>query len=308
MLTLVEAAKLHSGDVVRSAIIDIYAGASDLMQVLPFADIQGNSLRYNQEKTLPGIGFRGVNESYSESTGILNPISEPLVIAGGDLDVDTFILKTMGEDQRAVQEAMKAKALSLAWTKKFIKGDSTSEPREFDGLQTRLTGNQLVEAGSTSGGDVLSLAQLDAAIDACANPTHICINKTLRRRLSAAARSTSVSGNIHWEKDEFGRQIMYYGELPILIFDEDETGSQILPFTESGSGGGTAQCTSLYVVSLGEGMIQGIQNGVLDARDLGELQTKSAKRTRVEWFSGMAVFHPKAAVRLRGVKDGAVTT
>jgi hypothetical protein len=306
-LTLLEAAKLHSGDAVRSAIIEMYAQSSDILRVLPFDNIQGNALKYNREETLPGVGFRGVNEAYTESTGVLNPITEPLVIAGGDLDVDLFLLDTMGQDQRAVQEAMKVKALAHKWTQTFLKGDSASEPRGFDGLQVRLTGSQLIEAGSTDGGDALSLAKLDELIDAVQNPTHLIMNKTMRRLLSQAARNTSVGGFLTWDVDEFGRQIARYGELPILIVNEDNTGTQILPFTEVGSSGSTATCTSIYCVSFGDGMLQGIQNGDIDARDLGELQSKPAMRTRVEWYSGIAVFHGKAAARLRGIKNAAVT-
>src|SRR6185503_4759374 len=104
------------------AIIELYAMTSDILRVLPFETIAGNALRYNREETLPGIGFRGVNEAYTESTGVINPVAEPLVIAGGDLDVDVFILETMGTDQRAVQEAMKTKALALRWSQAIIKG------------------------------------------------------------------------------------------------------------------------------------------------------------------------------------------
>ena len=80
-LTLVEASKLYAGDPLRSAIIELYARNSDILRVLPFDEIMGNAYRYNREQTLPGIGFRGINEAYTESTGILNPITEPLVIA-----------------------------------------------------------------------------------------------------------------------------------------------------------------------------------------------------------------------------------
>jgi hypothetical protein len=305
-LTLVEAAKLHSGDVVRSAVIELYARSSDLLMVLPFTDIQGNALRYNQEQTLPGIGFRGVNEAYAEGTGILNPIVEPLVIAGGDLDVDKFILRTMGMDQRSVQEAMKIKSLAHKWTLTFIKGDTATNPKEFDGLQVRLTGNQVIDAGSTAGGDALSLAKLDALIDQVTNPTHLLMNKTMRRLLSAAARTASVGGYITWVVDAFGRQIAQYNNLPILILDEDNTGSQILPFTEPAPADIAPVTTSVYCVSLREEGVQGLQNGTIDAADLGELQTKPCLRTRVEWYSGIAVFHPKGAARLRGIKNAAV--
>jgi len=131
-LTLLEASKQHDNPL-RSAIIELYARGSDILMALPFENIQGNALRYNREDILPGIGFRGVNEGYTESTGILNPVTEPLLIAGGDLDVDKFILTTMGQGQRAVQEAMKIKALALMWTRAFIKGDSASNPKSMDG-------------------------------------------------------------------------------------------------------------------------------------------------------------------------------
>lgn len=305
-LTLVEAAKLHSGEVKRSAIIELFAQGSDILRSLPFDTIQGNALQYNREETLPGIGFRGVNEAYTESTGVINPVTEPLVIAGGDLDVDVFILETMGQDQRAVQEAMKTKALALRWSQAIIKGDSTVDPRVFDGLQVRLTGTQKIAAGATANGTPLSLAKLDEAIDAVDDPTHLIMNKTMRRLLTAAARDGDVSGYITYGQDEFGRRVTQYNDLPILIIEQDNAGNEILPFTEAATSG-TATATSIYVVSFMEGKLQGIQSSVMDVRDLGELQTQPVKRTRVEWYAGIALFHPRAAARLWSISNAAVT-
>lgn len=304
-ITLIEAAK-RVNNPIQSAIIEMYARNSAILSSLPFETIPGNALRYNREETLPGIGFRGVNEAYTESTGVINPQTEPLVIAGGDLDVDKFILETMGMDQRSIQEEMKVKALALAWTKAFIKGDSASDPRSFDGLQTRLTGNQLVNAGSTDGGDALSLAKLDELIDTVEFPTALLMNKTMRRRLTVAARTTTLGGFITYDVDTFGRKIAYYADLPILIIDTDNDGTDILAFNEVGSGGSTATATSIYCVSFNSGKLTGIQNSGIDVRDLGELQTKPAMRTRVEWYSGIAMFHGKAAARLRGISNAAV--
>lgn len=303
-LTLVEAAKRYQNPV-QSAIVEMFPTYSDVLQFLPFNSIQGSAMRYNREETLPGVGFRGVNESYTESTGVVNPVTEPLVIGGGDLDVDAFILRTQGADQRSVQEAMKVKALALRWTETFIKGDNASEPREFDGLQTRLTGSQVISAGSTSGGAALSLAKLDELIDAVDSPTHLIMNKAMRRRLSAAARSSSVGGYITYTPDAFGHRIMQYNDLPILIADQDETGTDILGFTEAASTG-AATATSIYCVSFTEGMMTGIQSGEPMVKDLGELETKPVFRTRVEWDCGIAIFHAKAAARLKFIGDLAV--
>lgn len=306
-LTLVEAAKLESGDVVKQAIIELYAGSSDILMNLPFDSIAGNAMKYNREDSLPGVGFRGVNEAYTASTGILNPLTEALVIAGGDLDVDKFIVDTMGASQRSTQEAMKVRALSLAWTKKFIKGSNQSDPREFDGLQVRITGNQKIAAGTTNGGDPLSLAILDQAIDQTLNPTHLIMSKAMRRRLTAAARTTTVGGYITYSVDAFGRRLTHYNDLPILVVDLDNTGAAILGFTEvSNNVGATATGTSIYVVSMGDGAVQGLQNGGIDVRDIGELQTAPVYRTRVEWYNGFGVFNGRAATRIWSIKDAAV--
>ena len=304
-LTLLEAAKLESGDVLRSAIIELYAGSSSILSALPFQSITGNALKYNREEALPGVGFRGVNEAYTASTGVLNPLTEALVIAGGDLDVDKFILDTMGNNQRSTHEAMKVRALSLAWTRKFIKGDNQSDPREFDGLQVRTTGSQVISAGTTANGAALSLAVLDQAIDQTLDPTHLIMNKTMARRLSAAARLSTVGGYITYDLDAFGRRAMQYNGLPILTVDLDHTGTAILGFTEAADSG-TATATSIYVVSMGDGMLTGLQNGTISVRDLGELQTAPVFRTRVEWYNGIAVFHGRAVTRLKFIGDLAV--
>ena len=298
-LTLLEAAKINSGDVFKAGVLAKFAESSEILRVLGFLGINGNSLKYNVEETLPGIGFRGVNGSYTESTGIINPKTESLVIAGGDLDVDKFIVDTMGASQRTVHEAMKIKALSLAWTKTFIKGDSESNPLEFDGLQKRLQGDAVIANHATGAG--LSLAKLDEAIDAVDGANAILMSKAMRRRLTVAARTQAVGGNITYTIDQFGRQVAMYNDLPILIVNKDNENSDILGFSEANS------TTSIYVVAFGDGQVQGLENGGMSVRDMGELETKPSLRTRIEWYSGFGVFAPRSAARLKNITDAAVT-
>ena len=298
-LTLLEAAKINSGDVFKAGVLAKFAESSEILRVLGFLGINGNSLKYNVEETLPGIGFRGVNGSYTESTGIINPKTESLVIAGGDLDVDKFIVDTMGASQRTVHEAMKIKALALAWTKTFIKGDSESNPLEFDGLQKRLQGDSVIANHATGAG--LSLAKLDEAIDAVDGANAILMSKAMRRRLTVAARTAAVGGNITYTIDQFGRQVAMYNDLPILIVDKDNENNDILGFTEANS------TTSIYVVAFGDGQVQGLENGGMSVRDMGELETKPSLRTRIEWYSGFGVFAPRSAARLKNITDAAVT-
>lgn len=306
MLTLFEASKLHSGDVVRSAVIEMFARSSPLLGALPFIDIPGGSYVYNREAILPGVAFRGINEGYTESTGVIIPEVEILRIAGGDLDVDKAILRFNGADQRPFQESMKVKALTLNLASKLINGDSLSNPREFDGLRNRIVGSQLIAAGSTANGTPLSLAKLDELIDAVEDPTHFIMSQAMKRRLSQAARNKDVGGFITWTKDEFGRPLMQYNDIPIITPEYDDRGDRLLKFNEAATSG-TATATSIYLVSFREGKVMGLQNGVMDVEDLGELQTKPTLRTRVEWYIGLATPHPRGAARLWSVADAEVT-
>lgn len=307
-LTLLEAAKLSAteGNFKQAGVIRQYAESSGVLENIPFQTIPGNSISYNVQETMPGIGFRGYNQAFSESTGIVNPQTETLAIAGGDLDVDMKLIQHFGEDIRATQEMLKVDSLSLAWTNTFINGDRSTNPLEFDGIKRRIVGSQLVANGSSSGGDVLSLTALDRTKRQVQSPTHWIMNEEMALRLTAAARNTSVGGFITYSMDEFGREVIRYAGLPIITLREDNNRNEILPFTEAAPGGGTNQSTSIYCVSFREMMLQGIQDGVIDVRDLGELSDRPVLRTRVEWGCGIMAMNPRCMARLYGVKNGAV--
>ena len=301
-MTLLEAAKTGTGDVTRDTLIEQFARSGEVLGRLPLRDIGGNSYTYNLEDTLPGVGFRGVNEAYTESVGVVNPITERLRIAGGDLDVDKFIVDTEGAVIRAQRELMKIKALALSIERTMIKGDGLVTVREFDGFQARVTGNQLINAGATAGGDPLSIAVLDQLIDQVDDPTYLIMNKAMRRRLRQFS-DTIIDKTI----DEFGIQVERYAGLPLLVVDRDETQADIMAFDEAPSGGGASVSTSIYCASFGDGMVEGMQNGNIDARDLGELDTAPVFRTRVDWYVGLLVQHGRSLARVRGITNAAIT-
>jgi len=307
-LTLIESAKIALGKdetVLQGTIMELFAKGSDVMQFMPFEDIAGNALKFDREKMLPGVAFRGVNEAYSESTGEVEKVIESLAIAGGDLDVDIFLVKTGGANQRSVQEQLKIKALSLNITKQIIKGSIITDPKGFDGLQVRCTGDQLIASGAAATNSVLTLTKLDELIDSVEDPTHLIMNKTFRRRLTAAFRTSSISGAVTYDVDAFGRRIAKYNDLPILICDKDEDNQNILPFSEVGNG--TTVCSSIYCTSFAAQGVVGLQNAPMDVRDLGEQQSKPVVRTRVEWYVTVGILRPRAVARLWSLIDGAVT-
>lgn len=297
MLTMLEAAKLMENPLAQG-VVEIFVANNPVLERLPFIDIKGNAYRYNTEKSLPGVAFRGINEGYDESTGILNPQVETLTICGGDSDYDVALVR-MGAGSnsvRAAHDGMKAKALTLTWLKTFFDGDSSKEPREFDGLNRRLINSQVISAGA--GGADLTLDMVDELVDAVAGtPAVLLMNKACRRKISKLAQQTTA---VTMDRDALGRPMLAYGGIPIGIVEDDAEGEAILGFDED-DGAGNADTCSMYAVRFDLEVFHGIQTAPMDVRDLGELEGKPALRTRTEWYAALVLKHPRAAARLRHV-------
>ena len=311
-ITLAESAKL-SDDELQRGVVETFVMEDDsvILDRIPFLEIQGNSYKYNEEATLPGVEFRAVNAGYVESTGTINQKTEGLVILGGDADVDKFIQRTRSNlnDQRATQERMKIKAATYKFQDTFINGDTAVDANSFDGLKKRLTGSQVLVAG-TNGLPIIGgsdedrhafFDKLDELIDTVVGGAEVLyMNRMILGKIRSSARRI---GKFETDRDEFGKKIERYDGIPLRDIGTKADGSLIIPQTETQ---GTSNFTSsIYACRFGEdegdravtGLIS--DDGVM-VEDLGELESKPAYRTRIEMFVGLAVFGP-GAVRLKGV-------
>lgn len=304
-VTLIEAAKhLPASEEVRAAVIQVFAPQNSILEVLPFETINGNALKYTTEQALPGVAFRGVNEGYTESTGVINPVVESLMIVGGELDVDNYIIRTMGEDQRASQVAMKLKALAHNVGHRVIKGDSQTDAREFDGLQARLTGTQVIAPNTGNTNGALSFQKLDELADLVDNPTHYVMTRQLGRAISQASRTTGTAGFVTFDIEELGRRVMRYNGIPLLFADRNQDLFASLDNTEADYANSGNTFTSVYCISFSDGGVVGLQDNLPRVTDFGEIQAKPVHRVRVEWYAGMAAMGPRCAARLKGVQGG----
>lgn len=307
-VTLAEAAKLSQDQLARG-VMEIFVIESPVLDRIPLMEIAGNSFKYNEEGTLPGVEFRAVNAAYSESTGTVNQKSEGLVILGGDADVDTFIVKTRGNlnDQRAIQTRLKVKAAAYKYQDTFINGDVAVDANAFDGLKKRLTGPQVITTG-TNGLPIVGTSdddrhaffdKLDELI-AISNPDVLYMNRAVQARIRSAARRLTIYDET---KDDFGRIVSTYDGRQLLDIGTKPDGTPIIPQTETE--GSANDASSIYGVRFGEDesdqAVTGLTNGGVDVRDLGEIDDKPAYRTRIEFFCGLGVFGGKAAGRLKGV-------
>lgn len=316
-ITLTEAAKL-SQSYLQRGVIETFVQSSPILDRIPFMTIQGNAYAYNEEATLPGVAFRAVNSGYTESTGTVNQKSESLVILGGDADVDKFIVQTRGDvnDQRAVQTAMKVKAASYKFQDAFFNGDTSVDTNGFDGLKKRLTGDQVISGGTngipvvgSSSTDIHAffdkLDELVASVPGLDGGNGaLYANAAVIGKIRSAARH--ISADVFVEKDINGKRNVVWNGIPILNAGSTAAGAAILPQTETQ--GTSDLASSIYAVKYGQDegdqAVTGLTNGGVQVYDLGELETKPAYRTRIEFYTGVAVFGGKAAARLTGVLNG----
>lgn len=297
-VTLAQAAALEA-DPVRRGALETAAQVSLVWDRLPFENIQGNAYAYDKDKVLPGTGFRTVNEAYVESTGVINQDTERLVILGGDADVDQFIEKTMQSSRgvlMADQVRMKLESAQATFVDTMFNGDVAVDPKSFDGLRKRLIGGQVIDSTAPANTEGF-LDELDELFGAVAGGPDVVYGPSQAiARLKSLGRK--VGGADYITSEITGKREFTWNGVPFIDPGEHWSGRKILPYDATEGG-------DLYAVKFASGIgvsgVLGITNGGLDAYFLGELQEKPAIRTRIDFYTGMAVQGGKAAARLRSV-------
>lgn len=290
-VTLVESAKL-SQDMLQKGVIETMVRTSAVLEVLPFMEIVGNAYTYNQVATLPTVAFRTVNEGYTEASASFDQKTASLKMLGGDVDVDKFIAQTRGNlnDQRAIQTELKAKAIAEKYTATFFYGDDAVDTKSFDGIVKFVAGNQDIPVADAGG--ALTLADLNALIDAVPfGADALFMSRTVRRIVL-----NLLQANQHYIEtgvDAFGKPVQMYAGVPIRVCED-----VVMP--AQGTLG--ADGSDIFAVKLGTmSDVCGIQNGGVAVTDIGELETMPVYRTRIEWYTGLAVFNPNSVARLNGI-------
>jgi hypothetical protein len=304
-LTLDEAAKL-SNDMLLQGVVETIIKDSPILQRMPFIEIVGNGLTYNQEKTLPDIDFYDVGDTWAESTPTFEQITANLKIMGGDADVDNFLKSTRSniQDLEAAVIELKAKALRDKFEEIFIYGDSGVNSKEFDGLRvlidTESASDQVVSMGGT--GAVLTLAKLDELIDAVkgGKPDLLIMSRRSRRKVNALVRA--AGGMTETDRDKWGNFVQFWDGVALGVNDWILDTHTLASGLETSTTGGT--CSTIYAVQFGEGALCGLTSpGHLQAEPVGPLENKDASRTRVKWYVSLALFSAVKAAALIGVKD-----
>jgi hypothetical protein len=304
-LTLNEAAKL-SNDMLLQGVVETIVKDSPVLQQMPFIEIVGNVLTYNQDNALPTIDFYDVGDSWAESTPTFEQKTATLKIMGGDADVDNFLKATRSniQDLEAAVVELKAKALRDKFEETFIYGDSSVNAKQFDGLRklvdTGTAGDQLIAMSDT--GATLTLGKLDELIDAVkgGKPDVLLMSRRSRRKLNALVRA--AGGMMETDRDNWGNFIQLWDGIPIGVNDWILDTHTLSGGVETATSGGT--CSTIYAFQTGEGALCGLTSpGHLTVEPIGSLETKDASRTRIKWYCSLALFSSIKAAALIVVKD-----
>jgi hypothetical protein len=324
--TLAQAAVISDSDL-QGGIAERFVLESVVLDRMPLIEIEGNAYSYPEEATLPGVAFRAVNATYTESTGTYNQQTESLSILGGFSDVDRFIERTQGRTRtgrislRASALNAKIKAARIKFQDTFFNGSVAVDANAFDGLKVRLTGTQVLAAAANGMGPVAGgqdfFDALDAVIAAVpggadaiyANAqTQAKIISSARRlgwALPTVDRVADAPANTRIEN----RRVPVYNGLPILDPGNKADGTPILPFTETQ--GASNAASSVYAVRWTEsheqdgvaGLVNGSENEPFETVEQERTDPIVGYRVLVEAYIGMAVFG-RGAARLTGVLNG----
>lgn len=275
-ITMAEASKLITVPL-KKGIVETIAKESAVLELLPIIGINGNAYSYVQETSTGSVGFRNVNEDYNHTNPSHTPQTEHLRRLGSKVEVDRFIELTQNiHNVRAEATQSKAKAIANEFTKAFFKGNAASNPLEFDGLDVRIKGEQVVDAkGAELDADMVS-ELLDTVMGGA---DVLFMNKRTRRKMTAMFASQGAY--IQSGQDAFGRPQAYFGDVRIAVVDD--------MFIED---------NSIYAVKFGQDQgVAGIQAGELQAVDNGLRGTMY--ETLIEWYVSIIDGNPKGIARLK---------
>jgi len=294
------------GDILPG-VVQIITNESIFLRLLTFEDVMEFTKSYNRQQTLGGIAFRGLNQTYTADTGVINPQVETLKIFGGTVDTDRQLAKgAKGKSVRSNNIAAKVKKAALFFDKYVIDGDSSVNPLEFDGLNKRLTGSQVISMATN--GATLTLAKLDALLDAVVGTNSgklLVMNKACRTKVQQLIQSAAGGAAV---ADFVNGEIAKYNGARIEVIDEDGDEAAILAFDETqGSSNVTASIYCVRPGSMDGEHVRGLvrqQTGSepIEYVDYGE--RNGVYQELVEAVMGLALYHPRCAARLKGVIAG----
>lgn len=323
MITLQEA-KVGMADKVDQKVVDTFRRSSLLLDKLVFDNAispgtGGSTLTYGyiQLKTPSTAAVRQINSEYTAGEAKREEKTTKAVVMGGKFQIDRVLIGTAGAvDELAFQTEQKVKATANYFNNLVINGNKASSGtgvlNTFDGLDKLLTGT---ETEITSAVDVSTEALMNANYNALLDevdgflstldgkPSMLLMNNKMLSKMRSAARR---AGYYSKTRDEFGRQVETYNDIPMYDMGKYYNGTNtvdIIP--ETAATQSTEGKTDIYAVTIGLDGFHGVSptgSKVINSYMPDLTKPGAVKDGEVELVAGVALKNTNKAGVLRGIK------
>lgn len=295
-----EAAKLSVDQLERGVIEEIIT-KDELFALLPFMNVNGKSYTYNRENTIASGSFLAVNTDVPESASTFTQVTTTLKILVGDVDIDKFLIATMGDtqDQVAIQLAQKAKGLGMQFKTALVVGDHTVDPNSFDGILKLVDPGQVIVAGAN--GAALTLGMLDQLKDqVIQGPDAFIMRRGTFRAYKALLRAAGGTQPPMIMLENFtGTLTPTHDGIPILVSD-------YIPGNVT-QGSSTSNTCSIIAARFNEvdglhGIVGGGMAG-FNVEAIGTVQSRDAFRYRMKWYVSLVLKGTLSLATLQGITN-----
>ena len=277
MITLAEA-KVGMADKVDQQVIDEFRRGSLLLDLLIFDDAVspgtgGSTLTYGymKLKTPSTAAFREINKEYSEDENASNEAkreraSADLKIFGGEFKIDRVIANSSGAvDEVDFQMKEKIKGAINLFHYTVINGDANTNAKEFDGLDTLLTGSS-TEYNTEGSIDLSTSDKMDANYKSFLDmmdefiasmqgkPDILLMNGKMKTKMKGIARR---AGYYSQTEDAFGRSVDNWDGIPMQDLEEyyDPKTKKTIPCVPINEEAGT---TDIYAAQIAKDGFHGV--------------------------------------------------
>lgn len=325
-ITLKEA-KVGMADKVDQQVIDEFRRGSLLLDTLMFDDAVspgtgGSTLTYGyvRLKTPASAGFRAINGEYTPQEAKREKDSVDLKIFGGSFQIDRVLANSSGAvDEVDFQLKEKIKAATNLFHYSVINGNSTTDEKQFDGLDKLLVGSS-TEFNKESHIDLSTsdaldnnykefLDLLDAFISELdGKPTMLMGNSKLMTKIRSVARR---AGYLTQSEDAFGRKVYSYDGIPLVDLEyyvKDGTTVPVVPIVDTRQPNGSdtvTGLTDLYAVQVAINGFHGVtvKGDKIIKTFLPDLNAPGAVKTgEVEMVAAVALKNSRKAGVFRNIK------
>ena len=322
-ITLAEA-KVGMADKVDQKVVDTFRRSSLLLDKLVFDNAispgtGGSTLTYGyiQLKTPSTAAVRQINSEYTAGEAKREEKTTKAVVMGGKFQIDRVLIGTAGAvDELAFQTEQKVKATANYFNNLVINGNKagsgTGVLNTFDGLDKLLTGT---ETEITSTVDVSTEALMNANYNALLDevdgflsaldgkPSMLLMNNKMLSKMRSAARR---AGYYSKTRDEFGRQVETYNDIPMYDMGKYYNGTNTVDIIPETAATQSAEGkTDIYAVTIGLDGFHGVSptgSKVINSYMPDLSKPGAVKDGEVELVAGVALKNTNKAGVLRGIK------